>query len=168
MKAQDSATAAKTDADRAKTEADRAASEASDAAVVAVTDRVNTLLEGAPEAYDTLAEIATKLSNQDDVATALTAQIGQKVDKVSTTSRVYGTSSSGQQTTYQLGGTNTSAGTIPLRRPGGTVGVGTPTADDDAATKAYVDGAISNFKSYEVVNSIPSAPVPGTLYVILR
>ncbi|WP_312715448.1 hypothetical protein [Corynebacterium flavescens] len=73
-----------TQADRAKTEADRAkdaADHADGAAVQAVTDRVNALLEGAPEAYDTLREVGEKLAAQDDVASALTSQIAGKADK---------------------------------------------------------------------------------------
>ncbi|MGP5578671.1 hypothetical protein [Corynebacterium flavescens] len=75
---------AKSEADRAKTEADRAkdaADHADGAAVEAVTARVNTLLEGAPEAYDTLREVGEKLAAQDDVASALTSQIAGKADK---------------------------------------------------------------------------------------
>lgn len=90
-KAAASASTATTEADRATTEADRAGSEADraetaadladGAAVQAVTERVDTLLAGAPDAYDTLSEIAEKLAGQDDVASAMTAQIGQKADK---------------------------------------------------------------------------------------
>lgn len=54
------------------------------AAVTAVVnERVNALIDGAPAAYDTLKEIADYITTHGDEAAALTAALGNKVDKVS-------------------------------------------------------------------------------------
>ena len=77
------ATTATEQAERATTEADRASAAADladGAAGQAVTGWGDALLAGAPEAYDTLAEIAAKLADQDDVAAVLSTQIARKAD----------------------------------------------------------------------------------------
>lgn len=71
----------KVEADRSKTEADRAAQAAAESSVKAVNDRVNTLLAGAPEAYDTLLEIARELERGQTAEAALTRAIATKADK---------------------------------------------------------------------------------------
>lgn len=68
------------------------------------------------------------------------ATLNNKVDKVSTTYRIYGTSSTGAQTTYGLA-TTASANSIAYRSTDGVLTVGTPTANAHAATKKYVDDA---------------------------
>lgn len=63
-----------------------------------------------------------------------------KVDKVSSASKVYGTDSSSNQTTYDIS-TSVAANTIAYRGSGGRLAVGTPTTDVNATTKKYVDDA---------------------------
>lgn len=72
---------ATSEADRSKVEADRAAQSAADSSVKAVNDRVNALLAGAPEAYDTLLEVAEELARGQSAEAALTQAIAAKADK---------------------------------------------------------------------------------------
>lgn len=67
-------------ADRATSEADRAGQAAEASSVKAVSDRVNELLAGAPEAFDTLKEVADALVAQEDAASAMITQIAGKAD----------------------------------------------------------------------------------------
>lgn len=69
---------ATSEAARATDEADRAAQAAEESSVKAVSDRVNDLLAGAPEAYDTLLEIAQELERGASAEAALTAAIAGK------------------------------------------------------------------------------------------
>ena len=69
---------ATSEADRAKTEADRAASEAEASSVKAVAEKVDELLAGAPEAYDTLLEIAEELERSQSAEAALVKEIAGK------------------------------------------------------------------------------------------
>jgi len=46
-----------------------------------VDDAINALVNGAPEAYDTLKELADALADQDDALAALVTQLGQKLGK---------------------------------------------------------------------------------------
>ncbi|MGZ7496157.1 hypothetical protein ACXM2N_03550 [Corynebacterium sp. ZY180755] len=73
-----SAQEADASAQAAATSADAAASAAADASTKAIADKVNELLEGAPEAYDTLKEIADTLEAHDDAASAMITQIAGK------------------------------------------------------------------------------------------
>lgn len=113
--ATEKASEATVDADRSKSEADRARiaadevdSAATTAAISAVNDRVNQLLQDAPEAFDTLVEIASKLVDQDDEISALISQIAvasQKAawDQVSNKPSTYPPSSH-EHTTSQING----------------------------------------------------------------
>lgn len=166
---------ATTEADRSKTEADRAeaaADLAGGAAVQAVTERVDTLLAGAPEAYDTLSEIAEKLADQDDVASAMTAQIGQKVDRTSTGNRVYATDPSGNQTALAWQSGTAAADSVAVRGSGGRLLVGDPTVSGHAANKAYVDAVKTTANAalpaskIQVVSALPASPVAGTIYLV--
>lgn len=163
--ADSSAAAAASSASSASDDADRAeaAAELADgAAVEAVTERVDALLEGAPEAYDTLAEIAAKLADQDDVAEVMLEQIGQKVEKTSTAARLYGTNAGGNQT--QVGyASSATANSVAYRAAGGTLQVGSPTDDAHATTKAYVDDTVPVIA---VVDEHPDDPDPGTIYLV--
>lgn len=47
-----------------------------------ISAAIDGLIDGAPETYDTLKEIATYISENDDAMTALNSAIGTKVDKV--------------------------------------------------------------------------------------
>ena len=69
---------ATSEADRSKTEADRAASEAEASSVKAVAEKVDELLAGAPEAYDTLLEIAEELERSQSAEAALVKEIAGK------------------------------------------------------------------------------------------
>lgn len=71
---------ARSEAGRATEEADRAASEAESSSVKAVAKKVDELLAGAPEAYDTLLEIAEALEAHEDAASAMIVQIAGKAD----------------------------------------------------------------------------------------
>ena len=74
------------------------------------------------------------------ISTAAQAAINAKLDKSTSTSRVYGTDGAGGQTTYPISSTVT-ASTAVQRTAGGEVRVATPTTTDAATTKAYADAA---------------------------
>lgn len=76
----ESASAASASEQAAASSADAAASAAADASTKAIADKVNELLEGAPEAYDTLKEVADALEAHDDAASAMITQIAGKAD----------------------------------------------------------------------------------------
>lgn len=78
------------------------------------------------------------VSSQKAIKTALDA----KLDKSSTATVVYGTNSSGNQTTYSIASSAT-ATTVAFRGTGGVLKVGTPTANTHAATKKYVDDIVA-------------------------
>lgn len=147
-KASDRASFASTEADRARAEADRArqAAELADGtATEAVTQRVDELLSGAPEAYDTLKEIADKLAAQDDVDAALVQQIAGKLSKVSDASKIYGTDGSGNQATYPFAPDGATANSVAGRSTSGNIYVAqTPTASGHAASKKYVDDLVAS------------------------
>lgn len=173
--AEGAASTATEQADRATTEADRAeaaADLADGAAVQAVTERVDALLDGAPEAYDTLSEIAAKLADQDDVASAMTAQIGQKVDRTSTANRMYATTSSGNQTTLSWQSGTAAADSVAVRGSGGRLLVGEPTVSAHAATKTYVDAVKTTAEAalpasmLQVVDAAPDDPTTGVFYFV--
>lgn len=68
-----------------------------------------------------------------------------KLDKVTSTSsnpRVYGINADGTQAIYNMR-TASIAYTIAYRNSNGAISVGTPTADDDATTKKYVDDGLA-------------------------
>lgn len=79
--AAESARGAASSAEAAAKSASEADTTAVAASVRAVEERVSKLLEGAPEAYDTLQEVAAKLSEQDDVASLLMSQLAGKAEK---------------------------------------------------------------------------------------
>lgn len=158
IEAKNDAVAARTRAETAATNSD-ASADASEASAVraeeaalladgtataAVTERVDTLLAGAPAAYDTLAEIATKLADQDGVDAALVQQIAEKVSSNGEGNKVYGTSPSGEDMVYPLGGSTAQSNSIAYRLSGGTLKVGEPTGNDHATTKKYVDDLVSS------------------------
>lgn len=158
VEAKDAAVEARTGAETAATNAEGSAnaSEASairaeeaalladGTATAAVTERVDTLLAGAPAAYDTLAEIATKLADQDGVDAALVQQIAGKVDRTSAANRVYVTDSSGAQTALAWQSGTPAADSVAVRGSGGRLLVGEPTVSGHAATKKYVDDLVSS------------------------
>lgn len=52
------------------------------AMTTAISEAISGLIDGAPETYDTLKEIADYINNNEDAMSALNAAIGNKVDKV--------------------------------------------------------------------------------------
>ena len=97
-----------------------------------------------PKATGTLA-----YSSSGDNANVDTALSG-KVDKTTTAYKVYGTNSSGAQTLYNLAYTPIAADAIVLTSSNGRVHVGTPTADNDATTKLYVDSNLPTLQDWTV------------------
>ena len=81
---------------------------------------------------------ATELGYVSGVTSAIQTQLDNKVDKVTGNYKIYGTNSSGGQTSYGLA-SGATASTIAYRGTGGVLQVGTPTADAHATTKKYVD-----------------------------
>lgn len=76
--------------------------------------------------------------------------LSNKVDKASSPGHIliYGVDATGKQTTY-IGNTSAESGSVAIRGDGGRLAVGTPTADDDAATKKYVDDKVSTVYKYK-------------------
>lgn len=75
-----SASEASESADRAQRSAEHAGEAATNASVSAVAAKVEELTRDAPEAFDTLAEIAAELEEGTSVRAALTKQIAEKAD----------------------------------------------------------------------------------------
>lgn len=158
----------------AREEADRASQAAAASSVKAVNDRVDELMEGATPAFDTLREIGEELLRGQTAETALTKKIAGKVDKSTSPNVLYGTGSEGEQYSYPIVGASTPAAyTIPLRTVGGAIRVGTPTSDDHATTKTYVDGEVLKVRSeipkpipMQVVRTLPTTPDPNVLYFV--
>lgn len=73
----------------------------------------------------------------------LREDVSKRVPVDTGNNKVYGTSGSGAQIVYPLGGSSASANSIAYRTTGGTLKVGTATADDHAVTKAQLDAAIA-------------------------
>jgi len=65
-----------------------------------------------------------------------------KVEMTNAQWKAYGTDANSQQTTHTIDSTAT-ANTIPYRGTNGVLKVGTPSADEDATTKLYVDQGLS-------------------------
>lgn len=119
----------------------------------AIADLVN----GAPEALDTLKEIAEALGNNDNAYGALVATIAEKADAKQTESalagkldkvtskdfdRVYVATYNGGQETKPVT-SSASSWTIPQREGGGATRVGTATRDDHAVNLAQMNEALA-------------------------
>ena len=87
---------------------------------------------------DGITATTTELNYVDGVTSAIQTQLDNKVDKVTENSKVYGTSATGEQTSYSLSSSAT-ANTVAYRGDNGVLNVGTPTANSHATTKSYVD-----------------------------
>ena len=95
--------------------------------------------------------------------------ISGKVDKVSGNNKVYGTNGSGAQTSYSLDNGTGYSGNIARRDGNGQMHVPqTPTADDHATSKKYVDDKIAEFAQNEmqVVSALPTTGEEGTIYLL--
>ena len=121
----------------------------------------------------------------------LNAALNDRVPATSVGTRVYATNSGGGQTSVPYASAATK-NTIPYRRSGGELAVGTPVDDTDAATKAYVDGrsgtsdkithtyegtdvplsdllnTMIDTPAHEVVDTLPSnaADFPNTIFYV--
>ena len=85
-----------------------------------------------------------KVSSQKAVKTYIDNADAKKVDKTSTASQVYVTNASGNQSTLSYSQSN-SADSIAQRDADGQITVNqTPTANDHAASKKYIDDGLSN------------------------
>lgn len=90
----------------------------------AIDAAVTALVDGAPDLLNTLNELAAALGDDEDFATTITTSIGTKLSK------------SGDSMTGNLAmGTNS------------ITGLATPTANDHAATKGYVDTEITTLST---------------------
>ena len=101
--------------------------------------------------------------NSNDSTKVLSAKQGKvlndnKVDKTNSSNQVYGTNSSGNQTTYEVSSAvRTDIDTIPTRISGsGVVRVGTPQGNWDATTKKYCDDKF--FEKANVKSSFSATP----------
>lgn len=96
----------------------------------------------------------------------LDAALNDRVPATSVGTRVYATNSGGGQTSVPYASAAT-GNTIPYRRSGGELAVGTPADDTDAATKAYVDGRSGT--SDKIIHTYEGAEVPlsGVLDALL-
>ncbi|WP_291479813.1 hypothetical protein [Corynebacterium sp.] len=171
------------DASRAKQEADRAG----EAARVEV-DRIK---GDAPDAFDTLEEIAAWITDAEDAAGGLIRSIAEKADKnhshdvddidgltalldekVPTSNlgtRVYGTNAGGNQAmlSYSSG---PNASTLAYRGTGGTLQVGSPTDDAHATNRGWVQSRVDEVAEtvpiIAVVDEHPADPDPHTIYLV--
>ncbi|QDF18816.1 hypothetical protein SEA_SCENTAE_97 [Gordonia phage SCentae] len=116
------------------------------------------------KSWQTLNKAAVGLSNVDNtsdankpVSTAQGTAIGAKLDRSSTVSSMYGTDASGNQImgAYSTGAV---ANTVAIRDEAGRVATTTPTGNDHAANKSYVDAKIQ-------FGPRPATGVAGVLYV---
>jgi len=76
--------------------------------------------------------------DQNDVAN----EVNGKVDATNAGLQLYGTTSPGAQTTYNMN-PSVFAWTVPQRKEGGALGVGTAVAPEDAVPKGQMESALS-------------------------
>lgn len=113
-----------------------------------VDQKVADLVNSAPETLDTLGEVAQAIQENGSVVDALNGAIGGKLDKVTSggSIRLYGVNASGVQTIYGVSADDTS-NSIVRRTGSGRVKTRTPSEDDDAATKKYVDDLVGDINT---------------------
>ena len=94
-------------------------------------------------------------------------KIANKVDKITTSNKVYATDNSSAQVGIDYSATN-SGNSIAQRKSDGTLTVSTPTTASDATTKAYVDSLLTTVKAnaYQVVTELPKTGEEGILYLV--
>ena len=88
--------------------------------------------------------------------TGLQSALGGKVSTTSTGNRVYVTDSSGNQTALMWQSGTAAADSVAVRGAGGRLLVGEPTASGNAATKNYVDTAVSSKAAVTAMNARPA------------
>lgn len=127
--------------------ADAAAGYADDAAASA-QEAADTVAAGVPDATTTVKGgiiLAGDLAGTYDAPTV--PGLDNKVDKVGTAARLYGTGAANVQTTLAYTSSAATASSIAQRGAAGVLIVGTPTAATHATTKAYVDAADASITS---------------------
>lgn len=95
---------------------------------------------------DGITATTQELNYVDGVTSNIQTQLNSKLDKVSTASdnnRFYAISPTGTQTVLEGEQEGTSANTVTLRTSTGTIRTATPTDNNDATTKKYVDDALA-------------------------
>lgn len=104
-------------------------------------------LEAAAATGEAAAATATAANEAANAAaqsvTDLREDVSKRVPVDTGNNKIYGTGPSGQQQTYPLGGSSATANSIAYRTTGGVLKVGTPTGDDHATTKKYVDDLLA-------------------------
>lgn len=75
--------------------------------------------------------------------TDLREDVNKRVPVDTGNNKIYGTGPAGQQQVYPLGGSSATENSVAYRTTGGVLKVGTPTDDDHAATKKYVDDLLA-------------------------
>ena len=101
---------------------------------------------------------------QSDV-TNLVSDLAAKVATVTLANSVYGTDGSGAPINYSITG-NATQNTIAYRATGGVLAVGTPTAGGHAATRTYVDTAVSGAMGVVVHGAVATTTRP-TAYAVV-
>lgn len=99
-----------------------------------------------------------------------------KVSATATGNRVYVTDSSGNQTAISWQSGTAAADSVAVRGSGGRLLVGDPAVSGHAATKAYVDTAVTTVKTtaeaafpaskIQIVTALPDSPLDGTIYLV--
>lgn len=149
---QQAANAAATRAESAATAAETAASEATSAAVTEVAK----VVDGAPAAFDTLAEIATELAANESERAALTTTIAGKAD-------VGHTHTIAQVSDMPTMSYTPEGGSIPRYGTGGRLQVGVPVDPYDAVQLQDMEDRLSSLASKAYVDARPAFfSVPGT------
>lgn len=174
--------------------ADAAASAAADASTKAIADKVNELLEGAPEAYDTLKEVADALEAHDDAASAMISQIAGKADAehTHTTAEISDASELGRRvlsagsadearavigagtSSLVLGTTaSTAAAGDHTHSTGEISGLDEALAGKAAASHTHttgeitgLDSALAQIPKIQVVDALPEAPESAAIYLV--
>lgn len=145
--------------------AEQAADEADGTAIRAVTERVDELLEGAPDQYDTLKEVADWIAGAEDTGAGLIESISDKSDKGHThpTSEIDGL----DQAVYNKadkGHTHT----------GDEVSVSITVGDESVETSVQdaVVGIVEDMgqfmskSSIQVVDELPESPASNVIYLV--
>jgi len=105
----------------------------------------------------------SELNNKIEALDASTeSALAGKVDKVTTGNKVYGTDYTGKQTTYSQTSGQATRYTLVLRDVNGCAKVADPIADNDAATKKYVDSLPTGGGWTTIIDKTWTEDEPGT------
>lgn len=106
--------------------------------------------------------VPTKVTDLTDESNyAKKTELNDKVDKTTSVSRLYWTNSAWEQTVYSVS-SGANASSVAYRSTWWTLAIGTPTADNHAATKKYVDDALQEIQDLKV----PNATIVGTPTIV--